>query len=155
MNYWLMKSEPEVFSYADLEKAPQQTTFWDNIRNYQARNFLRDEIKVGDLVFFYHSNAQPSAIVGIAKVVQQASVDPSQFDKKSDYYDPKATQEKPIWYGVHIQAQKALQRPVSLEEIKKHLLLKNMMLVQRGRLSVSPVSVKEWETIVQLAGRSR
>lgn len=149
--YWLFKSEPDSFSIEDLEKAPGRTTCWDGVRNYQARNFLRDEISVGDEVLFYHSNADPSAIVGIAKVVKAGYPDPSAFNKKSHYFDEKSNPEKPVWYSVDINHLKTLGKPLSLAELKSNHRLKNMVLLQKGsRLSVQPVSENEWKEIMRM-----
>ena len=149
--YWLMKSEPSVFSIEHLARAPEQTTFWDGVRNFQARNLLRDEIKLGDQVFFYHSSASPPAVVGIAKVVQPPSPDPAQFDPKSDYYDAAATRDQPRWYGVHIALDRIFPRAVPLDELKQQPALGKMVLLQRSRLSVQPVTAAEWKAIVRLA----
>jgi len=119
MKYWLMKSEPEVFSIDELAKSKNQTTFWDGVRNYQARNFMRDEMKIGDKVIFYHSNTEPPAAVGICEVVKEAYPDFTAFDPKSKYYDPKSKKENPTWFMVDIKLVKKFDRPVSLEEIKK------------------------------------
>lgn len=148
--HWLMKSEPEAFSIDDLEGAKAQTTFWDGIRNYQARNLLRDEIKAGDLVLFYHSNANPSAVVGTAEVIGQAKPDPTQWDAKSDKHDPASTRENPRWYGVDLRFHGRFKRPVSLEEIKNTKGLEEMVLVKRSRLSVQPVTEAEFKLIVKL-----
>lgn len=150
-HYWLVKSEPDVFSYDDLVASPKQTTFWNGVRAYAARNHLQ-AMKKGDLVFFYHSNATPSAIVGVAEVVREAYPDDTQFDAKSDYYDPKATREKPIWFMVDIKAVEKLARPVPLDEIKRTNGLENMALVRIGRLSVSPVTEVEYKIIRKLGG---
>lgn len=114
-----MKSEPEVFSIDELAKSKNQTTFWDGVRNYQARNFMRDEMKIGDKVIFYHSNTEPPAAVGICEVVKEAYPDFTAFDPKSKYYDPKSKKENPTWFMVDIKLVKKFDRPVSLEEIKK------------------------------------
>ncbi|MCX7798104.1 MAG: EVE domain-containing protein [Melioribacter sp.] len=151
MKYWLMKSEPSVFSIDDLAKSKNQTTYWDGVRNYQARNYMRDEMKVGDKVIFYHSNAEPPAAVGICEVVKEAYPDFTAFDPKSKYYDPKSKKENPTWYMVDIKLVEKFNRPVSLEEIKKNPKLKNMKLVQRGnRLSVMPLTKNEFEEIVKM-----
>ena len=151
-NYWLVKSEPDVFSYDDLVASPKQTTFWNGVRAYAARNHMQ-AMKKGDLVFFYHSNTSPSAIVGVAEVVREAYPDHTQFDAKSDYYEPKATAEKPMWFMVDIKAVEKLDRPVTLDEIKKTKGLDKMALVRIGRLSVSPVTESEYKIIRQLGAR--
>ena len=153
--YWLMKSEPGSFSWTDLEREPRQTTCWDGVRNYQARNFLRDDIQVGDGVLFYHSSADPTAVVGTAEVVRAGYPDPSQFDRRSNYHDPKSSKDAPRWYAVDIRAEKALARPVTLEAMRATPALKKMRLLQRGnRLSVLPVTAAEWRTVTKLGTRS-
>jgi predicted RNA-binding protein with PUA-like domain len=149
MRHWLMKSEPDVFSIQDLRR--KNKTSWDGVRNYQARNFMRDEMLKGDLVLFYHSNAEPSGVAGIARVCQESHPDPTQFDKKSDYYDPKATKEKPIWFLVDIEFVEEFPQVLPLERLKKERALQDMPLVQRGtRLSVMPVTEAQWKQIVKL-----
>ena len=150
--YWLVKSEPDVFSFDDLMASPKKTTSWNGVRNFTARNNLQ-AMKKGDLVFFYHSNAKPSAVAGIAEVVREAYPDPTAFDTKDEYYDPKSKREDPTWFMVDIRGVEALKRPVSLDEIKKTKSLEKMALVRLGRLSVQPVTEKEWETVLHLAGR--
>jgi len=150
MNYWLMKSEPDVFSIHDLKR--KRKTGWDGVRNYQARNYMRDGMKKGDLVFFYHSNAEPSGIAGIARVSKERHPDPSQFDANSEYHDPKATPEKPIWEMVEVEFMEAFSHVITLAELKAAPALKNLPLVQKGtRLSVMPVGETEWKEIVKLA----
>lgn len=149
-SHWLFKSEPETFSIQDLKKAERQTTCWDGVRNYQARNFLRDSVKIDDRVFFYHSNANPPGIAGIAKVVKAGYPDPSQFQKNSHYYDPKATPEKPIWYSVDIALEKIFESVIPLDELKGQVRLKEMVLLQRSRLSIQPVREEEWKAILTL-----
>jgi predicted RNA-binding protein with PUA-like domain len=149
-NYWLMKSEPSSFSINDLEKAPSKTTCWDGVRNYQARNFLRDSIKSGDQVLFYHSNADPPAIVGIAEVVREGYPDHTAYDSKDHHYDPKSNPKNPTWYMVNIKHVRTFKKPLSLEELRHRPELENMVLLQKGgRLSVQPVTPKEWEAIVK------
>lgn len=148
--YWLVKSEPDVFSYDDLVAAPKKTTFWDGVRNFTARNNLR-AMKKGDLAFYYHSNANPSAVVGIVEVVKEAYPDPTALDPKDDHFDPKSTKDDPTWFGVDVKAVKKLPRPVPLDEIKRTKGLDKMALVRLGRLSVSAVTPAEWEIIVELA----
>ncbi len=151
MQYWLMKTEPEVFSWADLKAAPDQTTCWEGVRNYQARNFMRDKMQLGDLVFFYHSVVKPQAIAGIAKVVRTAYPDAFAFDSSSPYYDPKSSAASPTWLMVDIQAVKDLTPPISLDELKKIPGLASMMLLQKGcRLSVQPVTAQEWQQVISL-----
>lgn len=148
--HWLVKSEPDVFSFDDLMASPKKTTSWNGVRNFTARNNLQ-AMKKGDLVFFYHSNAKPSAVAGIAEVAREAYPDPTAFDPKDEYYDPKSKREDPTWFMVDIRGVKALKRPVSLDEIKKTKSLEKMALVRLGRLSVQPVTEKEWETVLRLA----
>jgi predicted RNA-binding protein with PUA-like domain len=151
IKYWLVKSEPDVFSWDDLKKSKNQTTYWDGVRNYQARNFLRDEMKKGDLVLFYHSNADPLAVMGVCEVVKEGYPDHTQFDPDNDHYDPKADPEKPTWYMVDVKLKKEFKHPVTLDEIKSNPKLKNMKLIQRGnRLSVMPVTKEEFDEIVKM-----
>lgn len=153
MRYWLIKSEPDVFSFADLQGAPKKTTHWDGVRNYQARNTLRDEMKRGDRCFYYHSNAEPSGIAGICEVVREGYPDHTAFDKKDPHYDPKSTPDAPTWYMVDVKAVKPFPRLLSLGELREVAALKGMVLLQKGsRLSVQPVTTNEWETICALAG---
>jgi predicted RNA-binding protein with PUA-like domain len=148
--YWLMKSEPTVFSINDLMKSPDRTTCWEGVRNYQARNFMRDEMKVGDLILFYHSGKNPSA-VGIARVVKEGYPDDTAWDDQSDYFDPKSTPENPIWFRVDIQFEKKFSRSLSLKELRKINGLEDMMLLKKGmRLSVQPVTKEEFDIIVSL-----
>lgn len=154
MNYWLMKSEPSVFSITDLENAPARTTGWDGVRNYQARNFLRDSIKKGDLVLFYHSNAEPPGIAGIAEIVKEGYPDPSAFDPTDNHYDPKSDKEKPTWFIVDIRHVKTFKHVIPLDELRLHRQLKDMVLLQKGsRLSVQPVTAAEWQRILDIAGK--
>lgn len=149
--YWLMKSEPDVFSIDDLKNRPEQMELWDGVRNYQARNFMMNDMKVGDLILFYHSNAEPSGVAGIAKVAKPAAVDPLQFDKKSEYYDAKSTKDKPRWYCVTVQFVKKFERLIPLSEIKEKKELSQMFLVQKGsRLSITPVTSEEFEFIQKM-----
>ncbi|MBE2280880.1 MAG: EVE domain-containing protein [Ignavibacteriaceae bacterium] len=151
MNYWLFKSEPLAFSIDDLEKSENQTTYWDGIRNYQARNFLRDTAKPGDLGIYYHSNSEPPAAVGTVTVVSEGYPDFTALDPNSDYYDPACTEEKPVWYMVDIKLLKKFKKPVTLPEIKSKDILANCRLVAKGnRLSVFPVTEEEFNEIVRL-----
>ena len=153
MNHWLIKSEPDVFSFADLQAAPKKTTHWDGVRNYQARNTLRDAMKKGDRCFYYHSNAEPSGIAGICEVVREGYPDHTAFDKKDPHYDPKSKVDAPTWYMVDVKAVKPFPRLISLGELREVAALKGMVLLQKGsRLSVQPVSKKEWEAICAMAG---
>jgi predicted RNA-binding protein with PUA-like domain len=149
--YWLVKSEPEVFSFDDLVLAPKRTTHWDGVRNFAARNFLRDGMKLGDGVFFYHSMANPQAIVGICEVLREGYPDSTAFDKKSYGYDEDSKPDDPQWYMVDLRAVEQLPRPVTLPEIKAKKELADMALLRIGRLSVTPVRAKEWETIKAMA----
>jgi predicted RNA-binding protein with PUA-like domain len=152
MNYWLLKSEPDEFSFDDLLKSPKQTEPWTGVRNYQARNFIRDRMKLTDKVLFYHSSTAVPAIVGIAEVISKPYADPTQFDPKSDYFDGGSKPENPRWLAVDVKAVKKLKNLVTLEQIKKEGKLKEMRLVQRGnRLSVMPVTKKEFDFVVKLS----
>jgi predicted RNA-binding protein with PUA-like domain len=147
MRYWLIKSEPVTYGIDHM--ARDKTTAWNGVRNYQARNFMRDQMKVGDLAFFYHSNCDEPGIVGIVKVSSGAHPDETQFDKKSHYYDPKSTREEPRWLNVDFKFVKKTPL-VTLAELKKHKKLENMRLLQRGsRLSITPVDPQEWAFIVE------
>ena len=148
--HWLVKSEPTVFSFSDLLARPDRTTFWDGVRNFAARGHLR-AMKKGDLVFFYHSNAEPAAIVGIAEVAREAYPDYTAFDATDPHYDAKSNPEAPTWFMVDIRGVEALPRPVSLDEIKRTKTLASMALVRLGRLSVQPVTPKEWETVLKMS----
>ena len=150
MNYWLMKSEPESFSITDLQSRPKKTEYWDGVRNYQARNFMR-AMKKGDLAFFYHSSCAVPGVYGIIEIARTAYPDPSAWDPENHHYDPKSTPERPLWDMVDVRFQREFKRPVTLTAIKAQTALKNMRLVQRGsRLSVMPVTAKEWNTILNL-----
>ena len=149
--YWLLKTEPTTFSFDDLWKAPKRTTFWDGVRNFQARNTLRDRMKVGDLVFIYHSSADPTGIVGIAEVVREGYPDPTAFDPKDSHYDPRSKRESPTWYVVDVKALGRIDPTITLEELRGVKGLEKMVLLQRGsRLSVQPVSADEWKVITGL-----
>lgn len=153
MKYWLMKSEPDAFSIDDLARCPKQTSMWDGVRNYQARNIMHKEMSKGDKVFFYHSNAKPSPhIAGIAEISSvTAYPDPTQFDPKSQYYDPKSSSDKPRWFLVDVKLIKKFKSPLTLEQIKSNHELKKMTLVQPGsRLSVQPVLEQEWKEILAM-----
>ena len=152
--YWLVKSEPDVFSFDALLAAPRKTTCWSGVRNYAARIHLR-AMKKGDLVFYYHSNADPSVIVGVCEVVKEAYPDHTAFDANDDYYDPKSKPEDPTWFMVDLKALEKLARPVSLDEIKKTKSLQQMALVKLGRLSVSPVTEQEYETIRAMSAKKQ
>jgi predicted RNA-binding protein with PUA-like domain len=148
-----MKSEPAAFSIDDLKRAASSTTCWDGVRNYQARNYMR-AMRRGDHAFFYHSNADPSAIVGVIEVVREAYPDPTAFDPTDKHYDPKSTPEHPRWEMVDIRLVRKFQRPLSLDELRREAGLKYMELLRRGsRLSVQPVRPREWTIILKLADR--
>ena len=147
--YWLVKSEPETFSFDDLLAAPGRTTHWDGVRNFAARNHLR-AMKKGDRVLFYHSSAKPTAVVGVAEVAREAYPDSTALDKKDPHFDPKTKAEDPTWFMVDIKAVEPFKRPVSLDEIKKVKELSKMALIRLGRLSVQPVTPEEFETITRL-----
>ena len=151
MNYWLMKSEPEAYSIDDLQNEPDQTEHWDGVRNYQARNMMRDEMKIGDRVFFYHSNCDVPGIVGIAEVVKESYPDHTQFDPDSKYYDPKATTDKPRWFMVDVKFVEKFPETISLTALKENPSLAEMPLVRKGnRLSVMPVGKKEWDAVLKM-----
>lgn len=149
-NYWLFKAEPHIYGIDHLAAAPNKTGRWDGIRNYQARNFLRDQVALNDEVFIYHSSCKNVGIVGTAKVVKTAYPDPTQFNPESDYYDPKSTQEKPRWVSVDIKLAKVFSRLIPLAEIKAEPQLENMVLVKQSRLSTQPVTEEEWKLINSL-----
>lgn len=149
--HWLVKSEPAAFSFDDLVSSPQRTTCWDGVRNYQARNFMRDEMKVGDLVFFYHSSTDPSAIVGVAEVVREAYADHTALDPKHPHFDPKSRADAPVWMLVDLRAVEPLVRPLGLADLRGVKGLAKMALLQKGsRLSVQPVTAREWEIVYRM-----
>ncbi|WP_018623781.1 EVE domain-containing protein [Kangiella aquimarina] len=151
MNYWLMKSEPDVFGIEHLKALPNKTDHWDGVRNYQARNMMRDEMKKGDKVFFYHSNCKPPAIVGIMEVVKEGYVDHTAFDPDQKYYDPKSNPDNPRWYMVDVKHVRDLKREIPLDELKQYPELADMKLVQKGnRLSIMPVTKEEWDFILSI-----
>ena len=151
MAYWLMKSEPSVFGIDDLKAKPQRTSFWDGVRNYQARNFMRDGMKKGDKVFFYHSSCPEPGIVGIASVAREAYPDATAFDRKARTTMPKSDPEKPIWIGVDVKFVRQFKRVISLEELKQEPRLDGFTLLRRGnRLSVMPVSEEHWNVVLGL-----
>ena len=151
IRYWLLKSEPDVFSFADLQAAPKQTTCWDSVRNTGARNFLRDGMKRGDRAFYYHSNAEPSAIVGICEVVRESYPDHTAFEPAHPYYDAESVRATPTWFMVDVKAVEALARPVTLPEIKASATLRDMALIKVGRLSVVPVTPAEWKIVLGMS----
>ncbi|MBX7166212.1 MAG: EVE domain-containing protein [Pirellulales bacterium] len=150
--FWLLKTEPESYSIDDLAAAPRQTTCWDGVRNYQARNFIRDDMRAGDQVLFYHSSTDPPAVVGTAVVVREAYPDHTAWDPKDHHYDPKASAENPIWQMVDIRLEHKFAVPIALEVLRKTPSLKGMELLRRGsRLSVQPVSPAEFDAVLQVA----
>lgn len=150
MGYWLMKSEPDEFGIEDLIRSDKQTTTWSGVRNFQARNFMRDDMKLGDLAFFYHSSCPAPGVVGTMKVVKAAYPDPTQFDPASDYFDPKSKPDSPTWVAVDLQFVKQFPL-VSLEALRKEPKLAEMRLLQKGnRLSVLPVNAAEWKRIMSM-----
>ena len=154
MRYWLMKSEPDEFSIDDLAAAPTKTTPWFGVRNYQARNFMRDQMKVGDLGFFYHSSCPEPGIAGVVRVSKAAYADASQFDRKSPYFDPKATRSAPRWLNVEVTLVKKT-RLIALAELRTTPGLATMRVLQRGnRLSITPVTPQEWKVVERLAARA-
>ena len=147
--YWLFKSEPTSFSIDDLAKSPRRTTCWEGVRNYQARNFLKS-MKVGDLGFFYHSNVDPPAIVGIIQVVKAAYPDPFAFDAKSRYFDPRSTLDSPRWFLVDVRFVKKFPQALPLEQLRGIKGLEHMELLRKGsRLSVQPVRPEEWQQVLK------
>ncbi|MFM7205874.1 MAG: EVE domain-containing protein [Planctomycetaceae bacterium] len=153
MNHWLIKSEPDVFSIQDLARAKGRITSWEGVRNYQARNFLR-AMKKGDRALFYHSNAAPSAVAGIVEVVREAYPDASAWDQRSDYHDPKASPDNPVWSLVDVKLVEVFPREIPLDELRAHKALAGMELLRRGsRLSVHPVTAAQFRFIAALASR--
>ena len=153
MNHWLVKSEPDDFSIDDLQAAPGCETFWDGVRNYQARNFMRDAMKPGDPVFYYHSNCAEPGIVGIASVSREAYPDHTAFDPADRHFDPKSDPQNPRWYMVDVRFERKLDRVISLRELRRYAdgPLKDMLLLRRGnRLSVTPVTAAQWNFILSL-----
>ena len=155
MRYWLMKSEPDEFSIDDLAAAPARTTAWFGVRNYQARNFMRDNMRISDRAFFYHSSCPDPGVAGICEVASTAYPDATQFERKSPYFDPKSTDEAPRWMNVDVRFVKKM-RLVSLAEIRNDARLAGMRILQRGnRLSITPVEAAEWKVILELAARKK
>ena len=150
MAYWLFKTEPGCFSFDDLKRRPGLTEPWDGVRNFQARNFLRDTISVGDLVLFYHSNIAEPAVVGLAEIVRAGYPDTTALNPNGEHFDPKASAQKPIWYMVDVRYVKPLRRIVTLEAIKQNPLLTGMPLVKRSRLSIQPVMDADWHVIMAM-----
>ena len=152
INYWLMKSEPDAFSIDDLAAQPKKTDHWDGIRNYQARNFMRDEMKKGDLAFFYHSSCDEPGIVGIVEVVRNAYPDHTAFDPDSKYFDPRSDPDNPRWVMVDVRYRRKLRHPVPLATLKADPVLSSMRVCQKGsRLSIMPVTSEEWAAVLTLS----
>ena len=151
MNYWLMKSEPDMFGIDDLKQRPAQTEPWDGVRNYQARNMLRDDMQVGDQAFFYHSNCTVPGIAGVMKIVRAGYPDASAFDSRGKYHDPKSTPDNPRWFRVDVRYVRKLKRLISLAELKSQPELRGLALLKRGtRLSILPLSAAQWKFILSL-----
>ncbi len=152
MSYWLFKSEPDCFSIDNLRARKNSTEHWDGVRNYQARNMLRDEVKKGDEILFYHSNCTPPGIAGIATVVKEGYPDFTAWDLHSEHFDPKSTEEKPLWYMVDVKFKEKFPRFISLDELKQNPKLENMLILRKGnRLSITPVTASEWKAILKMA----
>ena len=151
MSYWLIKTEPTEFSIDDLEKRPDQIEHWDGVRNYQARNMLRDEMKIGDVAFFYHSNCAEPGIVGTVKIVKEGYPDHTAFDPENKHFDPKSDKENPRWYMVDVKLDKKFDRTITLSEMRLHPELDSLILLRKGnRLSVMPVDEKHFQAILNL-----
>ncbi len=151
MQFWLMKSEPGIYGIDDLARQKRKTDHWDGIRNYQARNFMRDDMRKGDLAFFYHSNCPQPGITGIVKIVREAYPDFTAFNPKHKYYDPKSDPEHPRWFMVDVKLARKFKRTIPLQELKEHKKLRDMRLLQRGsRLSILPVTKPQWDYILKL-----
>ena len=153
--YWLFKSEPNAYSFTDLMSEPDGWAEWDGVRNYQARNYMRDDMKVGDGILFYHSAVKPMAVVGVASIVKEGYDDFHGLDPNDDHYDPKATPENPIWSMVDIHGERALAQPITLDEIRANPKLKDMLLIRKGmRLSIQPVTKEEFDEVCAMGGGS-
>lgn len=150
MKYWLFKSEPSEYSIDDLQAEPRQTDYWDGIRNYQARNYIRDDMRVKDRVLFYHSNAKPPGVAGTARISREAYADHTAFDKKSHYFDPKSNADEPTWFMVDIKFEEAFPEELSLPALREIPELKDMLVLKRGmRLSIQPVTKEEFAAVVK------
>ncbi len=152
MNHWLFKTEPGCFSFEDLKNRSNMTEPWDGVRNFQARNYLRDSVQLGDRILFYHSNIPEPAVVGLAEIVRAGYPDTTALNPNGEHFDPKASADKPIWYMVDVRYVKPLQRIVTLASIKQNPLLADMQLVKRSRLSIQPVTADEWQIIMIMGG---
>lgn len=153
MKYWLFKSEPSAFSIDDLATSPRRTTCWDGVRNYQARNFMRDDMRKGDLVLYYHSSCDKTGVAGIAEIVRESYVDHTAFDEQDAHFDPKSTRDAPRWFMVDIKLKRKFSRVIPLSELRKHerSRLKDFALLRKGnRLSILPVTKKQWDFIVSM-----
>jgi len=152
MRHWLMKSEPDVFGIAHLEKSPKRTASWTGVRNYQVRNLIRDEIKPGDFALFYHSSCPEPGVYGVMEVSGAAHPDATQFDSKDEYYDPKSTRDDPRWYAVDVTLKETFKHPVLLQELRDSPGTRTLQTLRRGnRLSITAVTPKEWEAILKMA----
>lgn len=153
-NFWLMKTEPETYSINDLANEKNKTTHWDGVRNYQARNFMRDDMKIGDEVLIYHSNANPPAVAGRAKIVKESYPDFTAWDKNDKHFDPKSTADNPRWFMVDIKLIEIFKEPIGLPDLREIKALEGMVLLQKGsRLSVQPVRKKEYDAIIKKAAK--
>jgi predicted RNA-binding protein with PUA-like domain len=153
MAYWLFKSDADCYPYSRLVAESNSTTGWDGVRNFQARNTLRDSVKLGDLVLFYHSSADPPGIAGVAEVVEEGHPDPTAFDPKAEHYDPKSNRANPTWFQVSIRAVQPIDPPLGLPQLRAVPELAKMELLRKGsRLSVQPVRASEWDAVMKLAG---
>jgi predicted RNA-binding protein with PUA-like domain len=150
--YWLMKTEPDVFSIDDLFKAENKTTMWEGVRNFEARNFMRDQMKVGDGVLIYHSNSKPPHIAGTAVVASKSYPDPTQFDPDSEYFDKKSTESQPIWYLIDVKHEVTFKEPLERNRLQDCPICSEMTLFKRNRLSITPVSSEQWLAVHQLLG---
>lgn len=158
MRYWLLKSEPASFGIDDLAATPAKQTSWDGVRNYQARNFMRDEMRKGDLAFFYHSSCDPTGIAGIVRIVKEAHPDLTAFDRQDPHYDPGSDPQNPRWFMVDVELERKFRRVITLDELKRHQKdrLKDLVILRRGnRLSITPVTKSEWSFIVSLEAAQR
>jgi predicted RNA-binding protein with PUA-like domain len=152
-SYWLMKSEPDCFSFDDLWNAPRRRTGWSGVRNHQVRNFMRDAMRIGDGVLFYHASADPPGVAGVARIAGAARPDPTQFDPSDEHFDPKSSRDAPTWLEVEVEAMRKLARFVSIEDLRSAPELSEMLVLHRGqRLSVMPVTAREWRAVLSLGG---
>lgn len=154
MKYWLMKSEPDEFGIDDLKKVGKKGAHWDGVRNYQARNFMRDDMKKGDLAFFYHSNTKIPGIVGVMEISREAYPDHTAFDPDDKHYDPKSDPDKPRWYMVNVTFKEKFKDTVSLQELRENPAIEEMLILRKGnRLSITPVTAQEWKAVMSMAKR--